>query len=169
MPPTRSITVMPTPNANTIRRGLAALAAALLVGAAAPADPSLAAAEAMVRKLYVAPDASREAVQQLYAPELATALLKAMEPNSPSGLPFDMRYGDDEWIVADLAFSTVAVGDGATVTASFKNDGMAHRIDWRLVRTPSGWRIADVTAPEEGDSPAWSLLDLLRQPGPPRL
>ncbi len=156
------------PSANTARRLFAAALAGLLLAAAAPVDPGLPAAEALVRELYLAPapDASREAVQRLYAPDLAAALLKAMEPNSPSGLPFDMRYGDDNWIATDLAFSATATPEGATVSASFKNDGMAHRIDWRLIQTAAGWRIADVTAPEEGDSPAWSLLDLLRTSRP---
>jgi hypothetical protein len=144
-------------------------AALLALAACAPrATPpaALEGAVAVVRPLYGAapPDSSPEGLKQLYTPDLAAALIAIMAPAAPDPLGFDIRYGDMDWTVKALSFSARPAPDGAVVAARFANAGLPTEVDWRLARTAAGWRIAEVSAPETGGLPAWSLRALLKLP-----
>jgi hypothetical protein len=151
-------------------KSFALFAAALLILAACAPRPTppaaLDGAVALVRSLYGAapPDSSPEGLKQLYTPELAAALIAAMDPARPDPLGFDMRYGDADWTVTGVSLTARPAPDGAVVAARFTNAGLPTEIDWRLIRTAAGWRIAEVSAPELDGLPAWSLRALLKLP-----
>lgn len=146
---------------------LACLALALPAHAA---EPSLAAAEALVRAQYApGADASAESAARLYEPVLARAL---METSGAGGadLGFDPRYAELDWKIEGLALTTTAAPDGAMVAARFTNFGRPVEIDWRLIPapdSPQGWRVQDISAPAQNNLGAWDLRQLLLIPAKP--
>lgn len=146
---------------------LPALALPLLLLAlpARAAPPTLASAEALVRAQYTAEaNPPPDAAARLYAPEIGQEMMDPIR-GAGAALGLDPRYGQDEARVSDLKVSAAAgPGGRARVTARFLITGKAVEIDWTLIPAqgaPSGWRVYDISGPEEGDRPAFDLRQLL--------
>jgi hypothetical protein len=52
-----------------------------------------------------------------------------------------------DWEISKLSIDVTGSGDTATARVSFQNFGEAKRVLLELVKTPAGWRIADIKAP----------------------
>jgi hypothetical protein len=52
-----------------------------------------------------------------------------------------------DWEISKLSIDVTGSGDTATARVSFQNFGEARRVLLELVKTPAGWRIADIKAP----------------------
>jgi hypothetical protein len=142
---------------------LAALAAALPAHAAAP---TLASAEALVRAQYAADaDSSPEAAAKLYVPEISQEMADPIRGAGVVNLGVDPRFGQTDWMISDLKVEAAAGPDGkALVTARFLDFGMPARILWTLVPAAdaaSGWRVWDISAPEQNDWAAFDMRTLL--------
>lgn len=151
---------------------LAALALPLLL-LAVPAQagtPTLASAAALVRAQYGAEaDSSPEAVAQLYVPEIGQEMMDPIRGAGAVNLGIDPRYGQDDWKVSsDVTVAAMALPDGrARVAARFIDFGKPTEIDWTLVPapdTPPGWRVWDISGPEQNDWAAFSMRELLNLP-----
>ncbi|MGZ3278975.1 MAG: hypothetical protein ACXU82_05410 [Caulobacteraceae bacterium] len=143
-----------------------ALAIALPAHAAAP---TLASAEALVRAQYAADaDASPEAAAKLYVPEIAQEMTDPIRGAGAVNLGIDPRYGQDDWKVSDVTVEAAAGPDGrALVTARFLDFGKPARILWTLVPapdTPSGWRVWDISGPDQNEWAAFDMRQLLNLP-----
>jgi hypothetical protein len=141
----------------------------LLALPACAAPPDLASAEALVRAQY-APDAdaSPEAAAKLYVPEIAQEMTDPIRGAGAVNLGIDPRYGQDDWKVSDVKVEAVSGPDGrALVTAKFLDFGKPAKILWTLVPapdTPSGWRVWDISGPEQNDWAAFDMRQLLNLP-----
>jgi hypothetical protein len=146
-----------------------ALALLLLALPAQAAPPTLASAEALVRQQY-APDAdaSPDAAARLYVPEIGQEMTDPIRGAGAVNLGIDPRYGQDDWKVSDVKVEAVSGPDGrALVTARFLDFGKPARILWTLVPapdTPSGWRVWDISGPEQNDWAAFDMRALLNLP-----
>lgn len=150
---------------------LPALALPLLLLAlpAHAAAPTLTSAEALVRAQYAADaDASPEAAAQLYVPEIAQEMTDPIRGAGAVNLGIDPRYGQDDWKVSDLKVEAVSAPDGrALVTARFLDFGKPAQIIWTLAPapdTPSGWRVWDISAPDQNDWAAFDMRQMLNLP-----
>ena len=150
---------------------LAALALPLLLLAfpACAAPPTLASAEALVRAQYAADaDASPEAAAKLYVPEIAQEMTDPIRGAGVVNLGVDPRYGQTDWMISDLKVEGVTRADGkALVTARFLDFGKPARILWTLVPaadTPSGWRVWDISGPDQNDWVAFDMRQMLNLP-----
>lgn len=87
-------------------------------------------------------------------------------------LGLDPRYGQDDWRVEKVAAHAAPGPDGqALVTVTFLNFGKPARVDWRLVPAPDGpmgWKVMDISAPEQNDWAAFDMRQLLNLPPPPK-
>ena len=141
----------------------------LLALPACAAAPDLASAEALVRSQY-APDAdaSPEAVAQLYAAEIAQEMTDPIRGAGAVNLGIDPRYGQDDWNISDVKVEAVSGPDGkAMVTARFLDFGKPAQILWTLVPapdTPSGWRVWDISGPDQNDWVAFDMRQMLNLP-----
>ncbi len=151
-----------------------AIAAALLC-LAAPAHaaaPTLASAEALVLAQY-GPDAdpTPEMAARLYVPEIAQELADPLR-GAGVNLGLDPRYGQDDWRVEKVvAHAAAGPGGQALVTVTFLNFGKPAEVDWRLVPAadgPMGWKVMDISAPEQNDWAAFDMRQLLNLPPPPK-
>lgn len=131
--------------------GLAALVAA--TGAAA----QTATAQAFVDNLYkpyldkAFKGQPYEDASRFFAPALAQAMerdyreaRRRKEVPTLNGDPF---VDAQDWEISKLAIDVATKGDTATARVSFQNSGDATRLVLELVRTPSGWRIAEIKGP----------------------
>jgi hypothetical protein len=150
---------------------LAALALPLLLLAvpAHAATPTLASAEALVRAQYRADaDSSPAAVAGLYVPEIGQEMMDPIRGAGAVNLGIDPRYGQDDWRIADLKVSAAGLPDGrARVVARFLDFGRPAEIDWTLVPAPdnpSGWRVWDISGPDQNDWAAFDMRQLLNLP-----
>jgi hypothetical protein len=130
------------------------------------AAPTLASAEALVRAQYAAEaDASPEAAETLYVPEIGQEMTDPIRGAGVINLGVDPRYGQTDWMISDLKVEAVSGPDGrAVVTARFLDFGKPAQILWTLVpapETPSGWRVWDISAPEQNDWAAFDMRTLL--------
>jgi hypothetical protein len=155
--------------------GHAALALLWLAGPAAAAPPTLASAEALVLAQY-GPDAdpTPEMAARLYVPEIAQELADPLR-GAGVNLGLDPRYGQDDWRVDKVAAQAEQGPDGqALVKVTFLNFGKPAEVDWRLIPAPDGpmgWKVMDISAPEQNDWAAFDMRQLLnlppRQPASP--
>ena len=146
-----------------------ALLALLIAVPAEAAVATLASAEALVRAQYAAEaDASPEAPERLYTPEIGQEMMDPLRGAGAVNLGVDPRFGQDDWRISDLKVAAVAGPDGrALVTARFLNFGKPAEIDWTLVPapdTPSGWRVYDISGPDQNDWAAFDMRQLLNLP-----
>jgi hypothetical protein len=91
-------------------------------------------------------------VDRFFAPDLARAIEADMREAKRRGevprLDGDPFVDAQDWDIAKLAISVKPAGDTkATGLVSFENQGKATQITLDLVRTGSGWRIADIKSP----------------------
>jgi hypothetical protein len=136
---------------------------------AAPA-PTLASAEALVRAQYAADaDSSPEAAAKLYVPEIAQEMTDPIRGAGVVNLGIDPRYGQTDWMISGLKVEGVPGPDGkALVTARFLDDGKPAQILWTLVPAAdaaSGWRVWDISGPEQNDWAAFDMRSLLNLAG----
>jgi hypothetical protein len=150
---------------------LLALALPLLLPAlpACAAPPSLASAEALVRAQYAADaDASPEGSAKLYVPEIAQEMADPIRGAGVVNLGVDPRYGQTDWMISGLKVEGVSGPDGkALVTARFLDFGKPAQILWTLVpaaNAASGWRVWDISGPEQNDWAAFDMRSLLNLP-----
>jgi hypothetical protein len=133
------------------------------------APPDLASAAALVRAQY-APDAdaSPEAVAGLYVPEIAQEMTDPIRGAGAVNLGIDPRYGQDDWKVSDVKVEAVSGADGrAMVTARFLDFGKPAQILWTLEPapdTPAGWRVWDISGPDQNEWAAFDMRQLLNLP-----
>lgn len=133
--------------------------------APASAPARLMAASDYVKTFYAADPAwgTDEEVRRLFAPDLAEAILKdrkAHEGEVPS-IDFAFQCGCQDGRVTDVNTTQTDTATGADVTASFLIEGKPRRIDYRLLSSESGWRLADVSAPAQDGDESWSLRALV--------
>jgi hypothetical protein len=146
-----------------------ALPLLLLALPAHAATPTLAAAEALVKAQY-APDAdaSPEAAAKLYVPEISQEMTDPIRGGGVVNLGVDPRYGQTDWMISDLKVEAVFGADGkARVTAKFLDFGKPSQIVWTLVPAAdavSGWRVWDISGPEQNDWAAFDMRTLLNLP-----
>ncbi len=143
-----------------------ALPLLLLALPAHAAAPTLASAEALVRAQYAADaDSSPEAAEKLYVPEIAQEMEDPIRGAGVVNLGVDPRYGQTDWKISELKVEAAAGPDGrALVTARFLDFGKPARIVWTLVPATdaaSGWRVWDISAPEQNDWAAFDMRTLL--------
>jgi hypothetical protein len=141
----------------------------LLAFPACAAPPSLASAEALVRGQYAADaDASPEAAARLYVPEIGQEMTDPIRGAGAVNLGIDPRYGQDNWKVSDVKVEAVAgPGGRALVTARFLDFGKPAQILWTLVPAAdaaSGWRVWDISGPEQNEWAAFDMRALLDLP-----
>jgi len=150
-------------------RPAALLVFAWLAGPSAQAAaPDLAAAEAVVRAQYAAEvDSSPEAAARLYVVDIAREMTDPLR-GAAVNLGIDPRYGQDNWKVEHVVVSAAPGPDGqALVTVRFLNFGRPSEIDWRLVPAPDGpmgWKVFDISAPEQNDWAAFDMRQMLNLP-----
>ena len=133
---------------------------------ACAAPPPLASAEALVRAQYGAEaDSSPEGSAKLYVPEIAQEMADPIRGAGVVNLGVDPRYGQTDWMISDLKVEGVTRADGkALVTARFLDFGKPAQILWTLVpaaNAPSGWRVWDISGPEQNDWAAFDMRSLL--------
>jgi hypothetical protein len=141
----------------------------LLALPAHAATPTLASAQALVQEQYAADaDASPEAAAKLYVPEIGQEMMDPIRGAGAVNLGIDPRYGQDNWQVSDVKVEAVAgPGGRALVTARFLDFGKPAQILWTLVPapdTPSGWRVWDISGPEQNEWAAFDMRALLDLP-----
>lgn len=123
----------------------------------------------IVRALYapqVAPFPDKPEHDPFFTPELARALKKDSHPDEVGAVDFDYRYDAQDVQMSDLQLIAVNTLDGERVIARFNNFRKPYEVDYDLVLTRDGWRIADVSAPAQQGDQAWSLRAMLKLPPP---
>lgn len=92
-----------------------------------------------------------EQTARFFAPALAQAMERdfreAKRRNEPPTLNGDPFVDAQDWEIAKLAIDVTTNADTATARVSFQNAGAPKRVVLELVRTPAGWRIAEIKAP----------------------
>lgn len=88
---------------------------------------------------------------RFFAPALAQAMdrdyREAKRRNEPPTLNGDPFVDAQDWEITKLAIDVTTNVDTATARISFQNAGAPKRVVLELVRTPAGWRIAEIKAP----------------------
>jgi len=123
----------------------------------------------VVRSLYApeaAPFPAKPDHDPFFTPELARALKKDSHPDEVGAVDFDYRYGAQDVQISNLGMAAINTLDGERVIARFNNFQKPYEVDYDLVLTREGWRIADVSAPAQQGDQAWSLRAMLKLPSP---
>ncbi len=88
---------------------------------------------------------------RFFVPALAQAIdrdnREARRRNEVPTLNGDPFVDAQDWEISKLSIDVTASGDAATARVSFQNFAEARRVVLELVKTPAGWRIADIKAP----------------------
>lgn len=88
---------------------------------------------------------------RFFVPALAQAMdrdnREAKRRNEVPTLNGDPFVDAQDWEISKLSIDVTGSGDTATARVSFQNFGEAKRVLLELVKTPAGWRIADIKAP----------------------
>ena len=88
---------------------------------------------------------------RFFAPPLAQAMdrdnREAKRRNEVPTLNGDPFVDAQDWEISKLSIDVTGSADAATARVSFQNFGEARRVLLELVKTPAGWRIADIKAP----------------------
>jgi hypothetical protein len=144
-----------------------------LVGAAMLALASIAAAaeetaESFVNAIYAQykPEAKKPqgvrldtdaAIRKIFEPSLAALIIAdnaaAKKNDDIPTLDGDPFVDAQDWKITNVVISVAHDGaDKAAATVNFKNLGKATVVKLQLVKTPAGWRVADVVWPgDEGN------------------
>jgi hypothetical protein len=101
-----------------------------------------------------------------FTPELARALKRDRRAHGAGAADFDYRQGAQGARIADLRLTAVNTLDGERVVARFDHGHEPDEVDYDLVLTREGWRIADISAPAQEGGQAWSLRARLKLPAP---
>ncbi len=95
---------------------------------------------------YASAEGSGADYERVLEPQLAAAI--AAEEGGPGADPF---IDAQDWMPFTPTFENVQVRGGrAVATAAFSNGGAPVRIDYQLIRTPTGWRAFDVQSANGG-------------------
>lgn len=90
-------------------------------------------------------------VARFFVPALAEAIdrdnRETRRRNEVPTLNGDPFIDAQDWEISKLSIDVTTDSDTATARVSFQNFDDAKRILLELVRTPAGWRIADIKAP----------------------
>ena len=97
---------------------------------------------------------------------MARALKTDSHPDAVGAVDFDYRYGAQDVQIAKLQLTAINTLDGERVIARFDNFQKPYEVDYDLVLTREGWRIAEVSAPAQQGDQAWSLRAMLKLPSP---
>lgn len=138
---------------------------------AQPAKPS-ADPESLIRALYrhylettpdsyVAFDYTNPTIAKEYFDPALTKLVVADGKREQSRLDFDPFVNGQEFEIKSVEYETKPSGKEAMVNARFTNFDQDTLVIYKLVRTPAGWRIADVLWAGGGNS----LKKMLSAPG----
>jgi hypothetical protein len=122
---------------------------------------------AVIHDLYkpsLTPMPDRVSDDPFFAEDLARALKARSHPGRDGALDFDYRYGAQTVDVSEVTVTAVNTLEGERVTARFNNIGKPYEVDYDLVETRDGWRIADVSAPAQQGDPAWDLRQRFKLP-----
>jgi hypothetical protein len=88
---------------------------------------------------------------RFFVPALAQAMdrdkREAKRRNEVPPLNGDPFVDAQDWEISKLSIDVRASGDAATARVSFQNFRQAKRVLLELVKTPAGWRIAEIKAP----------------------
>jgi hypothetical protein len=84
----------------------------------------------------------------------------AKQYRQPPTLDGDPFVDAQEWQISDLVVRASGSSDSATGVVSFANFGKPKRLAIDLVRTPAGWRIADIA----GSSGSLRMLYKVKSP-----
>ena len=88
---------------------------------------------------------------RFFVPALAQAIdrdnREARRRNEVPTLNGDPFVDAQDWEISKLSIDVTASGDAATARVSFQTFAEARRVVLELVKTPAGWRIADIKAP----------------------
>jgi hypothetical protein len=92
-------------------------------------------------------------IRRIFVPELANAIVEDQAAAAKRGevpeLDGDPFVDAQDWEIAGLGFKVAMNGAArATATVTFRNFGEAHTVTHELVKTASGWRIADIRMKE---------------------
>jgi hypothetical protein len=135
------------------RRLLVLLAAALPFGAEAQQQQQQS-PQAFLEALY-APYKTKgfrgqpyQQAERFFEPTLAHAMARDYQLAKKNGVPPTLN-GDplvdaQEWEIANLSVRVSALGEQATGIVSFTNLKQKKTLAIELVKTPAGWRIADI-------------------------
>ena len=107
-----------------------------------------------VRPFYAQPGLELEATERHRFLDPARRILDQNDVNRKTGdegcldpaLAFDDTDYDAAEVASTLKFGEVAIGDEATVVASFMADGETHRVQWRLKNVGGDWKIFDMVS-----------------------
>ncbi len=137
------------------RRTAALVFLAMVLTGPATAQPST--AEAFLASIYT-PYLDKsfmghdcfDHADRFFVPDLANALNGDQDRNAGmvGKLDFDPFIVGQAWEISNLSISVTTDGAKATGEVAFVNIGRPRRVVYDLVRTPAGWRIADVKWPE---------------------
>ena len=92
-------------------------------------------------------------IRRIFVPELANAMIADQAAAQKRGdvpeLDGDPFVDAQDWEITGLGFKVTMNGAArATATVTFRNFGEAHTVTHELVKTASGWRIADIRMKE---------------------
>jgi hypothetical protein len=92
-------------------------------------------------------------IRRIFVPELANAMIEDQAAAAKRGdvpeLDGDPFVDAQDWEITGLGFKVTMNGAArATATVTFRNFGEAHTVTHELVKTASGWRIADIKMKE---------------------
>ena len=133
-------------NGTAAAAGTSSTAAA---GGAQQASAGEAEVRAVLDRIY-APYATDDArdidIASFMEPQLAAAMNSRQE-----GVNADPFIDAQDYSAFRPTYEGVTVtGDRAQATASFNNMGNPTRVDYQFVRTPGGWKVADIRSAEGG-------------------
>ncbi|HVY33713.1 MAG TPA: hypothetical protein VG960_04755 [Caulobacteraceae bacterium] len=123
----------------------------------------------LVQALYapsVMPFPDKPAKDPFFTLDLAKAMKRDSHPGEVGAIDFDYRYGAQDVQLSNLRITAINTLDGERVVARFENAEKPFEVDYDLVLTRDGWRIADVSAPAQQGDEAWSLRAMLKLPSP---
>jgi Protein of unknown function (DUF3828) len=135
---------------------IGAMLATLMPGLAMAKDQSAQAfVEAIYKpyanKDYKGADYSTPAnLRRYFEPQLANAMIKDMaaaaKRKEVSALDGDPFIDAQDWEISDVTVETKTSGKAAISTVKFINLKVPKTVTLDLVKTPAGWRIADINA-----------------------
>jgi len=122
---------------------------------------------AVIRDLYkpsLTPVPDRVSQDPFFTEDLARALKAHSHPGRDGALDFDYRYGAATLDVSEVVVTAVNTLEGERATARFNNIGKPYQVNYDLMETRDGWRIADVSAPAQQGEAGWDLRARFKLP-----
>lgn len=107
-----------------------------------------------VRPFYAQPGLELEATERRRFIDPAKRVLDLNDAIRQGGdegcldpaLPFDDTDFDAAEVMASLDLDEVAIGEEATVVATFMAEGETRRVQWRLRRIGNEWKVLDIVS-----------------------